>query len=152
MNHECIAGITACVDYLAELGRRIDPANASRRARLLTAWKVIQRHERILVESLIAGLLQIPGLTLYGISDPELFDARCPTVAIRIAGHTPLQLSTELGRQGFFTWDGNYYALNLTEHLDVEKDGGFLRIGIAHYNTPEEVDRFLRTLQEITQR
>ena len=105
---------------------------------------MIQSHERILVERLIAGLLQMPGLTLYGISDSEQFDTRCPTVAIRIAGHTPLQLATELGRQGFFTWDGNYYALNLTEHFDVEKDGGFLRIGLAHYNTAEEGDRFLR--------
>jgi selenocysteine lyase/cysteine desulfurase len=94
----------------------------------------------------------MPGLTLYGISDPERFDARCPTVAIRIAGHTPLQLATELGRRGFFTWDGNYYALNLTEHFDVEKDGGFLRIGLAHYNTAEEVDRFLRVLREINER
>ena len=54
--------------------------------------------------------------------------------------------------RGFFTWDGNYYALNLTEHFDVEKDGGFLRIGLAHYNTAEEVDRFLRALREITSR
>ncbi len=41
----------------------------------------------------------------------------CPTVALRIGNHTPLQLATELGRRGFFTWDGNYYALNLTEYL-----------------------------------
>ena len=60
-------------------------------------------------------------------------------------------MATELGRRGFFTWDGNYYALNLTEHLDVEKDGGFLRIGLAHYNTAEEVERFLAALQEIAQ-
>src|SRR6201994_3716538 len=65
LNHECIAGITACVDYLADLGSRIDPANTNRRASLLIAWKMIQRYERQLVESLIAGLLQIPGLTLY---------------------------------------------------------------------------------------
>jgi cysteine desulfurase family protein (TIGR01976 family) len=155
LNHECIAGITACVDYLADLGRRIDPSTdqtlSGRRAALLTAFTAIQRHERILVERLIAGLLQIPGLKFYGITDPERFDARCPTVAVRIAGHTPLRLATELGRRGFFTWDGNYYALNLTEHLDVEKDGGFLRIGLAHYNTAEEVDRFLRALREISQ-
>jgi selenocysteine lyase/cysteine desulfurase len=56
-----------------------------------------------------------------------------------------------LGRRGFFTWDGNYYALNLTEHLDLERDGGFLRIGLAHYNTLEEVDRFLAALREIAQ-
>ncbi len=151
MNHECIAGITACVDYLADLGRHIDPSASARRIALLTAWKAIQKHERILVESLISGLLQIPGLKFYGISDPARSGERCPTVAVRIAGHTPLQLATELGRRGFFTWDGNYYALNLTEHLDVEKDGGFLRIGLAHYNTAEEVDRFLAALREIAQ-
>src|SRR5580698_9280803 len=149
LNDEGIAGITACVDYLADLGRHIDPSASARRIALLTASKAIQKHERTLVESLISGLLQIPGLKLYGISDPERFDERCPTVAVRIAGHTPLQLATELGRRGFFTWDGNYYALNLTEHLDVEKDGGFLRIGLAHYNTAEEVDRFLKALGEL---
>jgi cysteine desulfurase family protein (TIGR01976 family) len=149
LNHECIAGITACVDYLADLGRHIDPSLAARRAALLAAWKAIQNHERVLVESLISGLLQIPGLKLYGISEPERFAERCPTVAVRIAGHTPMELSTELGKRGFFTWEGNYYALNLTEHLDVEKDGGFLRIGLAHYNTAEEVDRFLTALREI---
>jgi cysteine desulfurase family protein (TIGR01976 family) len=151
LNHECIAGITACVDYLADQGRRIDPSVSKRRAALLAAWQVIQKHERFLMEILISGLLKIPGLKLYGISDPARFGDRCPTAAVRIAGHTPLELATELGRRGFFTWDGNYYALNLTEHLDVEKDGGFLRIGLAHYNTAAEVDRFLAALREMTQ-
>ena len=68
---------------------------------------------------------------------------------MRIAGHTPLELATRLGERGIFTWDGNYYALNLTERLDVEKDGGFLRIGLAHYNTAAEVERLLQALREI---
>jgi selenocysteine lyase/cysteine desulfurase len=101
------------------------------------------------MKSLIRGLLSIPGLKLYGVSDPERFDQRCPTIAVRIKGHTPLELATRLGERGFFTWDGNYYALNLTERLDVEKDGGFLRIGLAHYNTAEEVERLLAALREI---
>ena len=80
---------------------------------------------------------------------PARFAERCPTIALRTQGHTPLELATRLGDQGFFTWDGNYYALNLTEQLDVEKDGGFLRIGLFHYNTVEEVDRLLAALREI---
>jgi len=62
---------------------------------------------------------------------------------------TPLALANKLGEQGFFTWDGNYYALNLTERLDVEKSGGFLRIGLVHYNTVEEVDRLLAALTQL---
>jgi len=152
LNHECIAGITACVDYLADLGRRADPSASTRRSALLAAYKAIQQHERELMERLISGLLVIPGLKLYGIHNPQRFNQRCPTVAVRIAGWTPLQLATKLGERGFFTWDGNYYALNLTERLDVEKDGGFLRIGLAHYNTTEEVERFLAALREIVSR
>jgi cysteine desulfurase family protein (TIGR01976 family) len=149
LNHECIAGITACIDYLADLGRHVNPSVSTRRAALLAAYRAIQKHERGLMERLIRGLLVFPGLKLYGISDPKRFDERCPTVAVRIAGHTPLQLATKLGERGFFTWDGNYYALNLTERLGVEKDGGFLRIGLAHYNTAEELERLLAALREL---
>jgi cysteine desulfurase family protein (TIGR01976 family) len=168
LNHECIAGIKACVDYWEELGRhvetglapsqtlqdaRLEPAITTRRAAILAAHQAIHEHERKMTGKMIAGLLAIPGLKLYGISDPRRFDSRleerCPTFAVRIEGHTPLQLATKLGERGFFTWDGNYYALNLTEQLDVERLGGFLRIGLVHYNTMEEVDRLLRALREI---
>jgi cysteine desulfurase family protein (TIGR01976 family) len=149
LNHECIAGITACVDYLADLGRHGNPSSSSRRTALLAAFEAIQKYERGLMTSMIRGLLNIPGLKLYGIADPEQFGRRCPTLSVRSKNHTPLELAGKLGERGFFTWDGNYYALNLTERLDVEKDGGFLRIGIAHYNTAEEVERFLETLQHI---
>jgi cysteine desulfurase family protein (TIGR01976 family) len=148
LNHECIAGIGACVDYIADLGRHANPAVANRRAAVLAAFEAIQEHERGLMEILIRGLLAIPGLRLYGISEKARFDHRCPTIAVRIAGQTPLELATKLGDRGIFTWDGNYYALNLTERLDVEKDGGFLRIGLAHYNTEEEVERLLAVMRE----
>src|SRR5256885_2034737 len=149
LNHECIAGITGCVDYLADLGRRVDPSASTRRAALLAAYDAIQKHERNLAKKLIRGLAALPGLTIFGITDLRRFDQRCPTIAVRIAGHTPLELATALGERGFFTWDGNYYALNLTERLDLEKDGGFLRIGLVHYNTSEEIDRLISTLREI---
>jgi cysteine desulfurase family protein (TIGR01976 family) len=149
MNHECIAGITACVEYLADLGRTALPATATRREALMGAYAAIQQHERALFEQMFRGLKTISGLRVYGIADPQRFEQRCPTVAVRISGHTPRELSEKLGQRGFFTWDGNYYAIGLTERLDVEKDGGFLRIGLAHYNTAEEVERFLAALREI---
>ncbi|HKM84642.1 MAG TPA: cysteine desulfurase-like protein [Terriglobales bacterium] len=149
LNHECIAGIKACVDYWEELGQRAQPAVTTRRAAILAAHEAIHQHERRMTEKIIAGLLAIPGLKLYGISDPRRFDNRCATVVVRIEGHTPLELATKLGERGFFTWDGNYYALNLTEQLDVERRGGFLRIGLVHYNTMEEVEKLLAALREI---
>jgi len=149
LNHECIAGITACVDYIAEVGRGLKPSVNSRRAAILAAYEEFVRYERALCERLLHGLRGLAGVKVYGITDPVRMAERCPTIALRAPGHTPLELATKLGDRGFFTWDGNYYALNLTEQLDVEKDGGFLRIGLFHYNTVEEVDRLLAALREI---
>jgi len=166
LNHECIAGITACVEYLADLGRtaesrapldgqprRLSPHGSDRRAAIEAAYRAIHEHERTLTTHLISGINKIPALKIYGITDPARFDERCGTLAVRVknqtADTTPLALATKLGDRGIFTWDGNYYALNLTEQLDVEKSGGFLRIGLVHYNTVEEVDRLLAALGEI---
>ena len=149
-NHEGLAGVRAAVDYLAELGRLYSPAATTGRAALVAAYEAIRRYERSLIQPLIAGLLEIPGLTFYGIRDPARFDRRTPTVAIRLAGHTPRELADFLGTRGIFTWDGNYYALNLTERLGVESSGGMLRIGLVHYNTAEEVEWLLGALRELT--
>jgi cysteine desulfurase family protein (TIGR01976 family) len=176
LNHEGIAGIAACVDYLADLGHGLmngttnarmphpsrfskggsDAAGTSgvtRRAAIESAYQAIHEHERALTARLISGLKQIPAIKIYGIADPARFNERCGTLAVRAvnqtADTTPLALATKLGDRGIFTWDGNYYALNLTEKLDVEKSGGFLRIGLVHYNTVEEVDRLLAALDEI---
>lgn len=149
LNHECIAGIEACVEYIADLGRRARPEFTTRRAAIEGAYRAIHEHERVLLERTITGLKTIPRLKIYGITDPARFNDRCSTFAVRVEGQTPLELATKLGERGIFTWDGNYYALNLTEHLDVERSGGFLRIGLVHYNTVEEVDRLLAALHEI---
>jgi cysteine desulfurase family protein (TIGR01976 family) len=165
LNHECIAGITACVNYIADIGRGYvgtaapgcpssaarPAATTERRAAIEAAYAAIHEHERALLKRMMTGLKKIPGLKIYGITDPGRFHERCATLAVRIANHTPLELSTKLGDRGIFTWDGNYYALNLTEHLDVEKSGGFLRIGLVHYNTLDEVDRLLAALREIVE-
>ena len=149
LNHECIAGIKACIDYWEELGRRAKPAVSTRRSAILAAYEAIHEHEQRMTRKMIEGLLAIPGLKLYGITNPQQFDRRCATFVVRIEGRTPLELATKLGQRGFFTWDGNYYAMNLTEQLGVEQLGGFLRIGLVHYNTMEEVERLLIALREI---
>ncbi|MHB8500940.1 MAG: cysteine desulfurase-like protein [Candidatus Acidiferrales bacterium] len=147
--HELIAGIGAAVDYLADLGRRCDLSAKDRRSALLAAYSATRQHEMALLSRLIEGLLAIPGLQFFGISDPNHFHERCSTVSLRLANHTPTEVATFLGERGIFTWDGNYYALNLTERLGVEASGGLLRIGLVHYNTMEEVDRLLAALKEI---
>jgi cysteine desulfurase family protein (TIGR01976 family) len=148
-SHEGMAGVTAAVEYLAELGRRHTPEAQDQRTALLAAYDALRVYERKLLARLVPALLDIPGLTFYGITDPARFHQRVPTVAVRIAGRSPCELAAYLGERGIFTWDGNYYALNLSERLGVESSGGMLRIGLVHYNTAEEVDRLLAALREL---
>lgn len=154
-SHEAMAGVVAAVEYLAELGQQVlhsqhgAAPSPDRRQHLLAAMDAIKTYERSLSEHLVAGLLDILGLTFYGIREPERFGQRTPTVAIRVRGYTPRQLAELLGEQGIFVWDGNYYALNLSERLGVEEDGGMVRIGLVHYNTAEEIDRLLAALRQI---
>ena len=145
---ELIAGIAAAVDYLAELGRRCDPGVKDRRSALAAAYRATRQHEMALLSRLVEGLVAIPGLQFFGIRDPQRFAERCSTVSIRLANHSPAEIAAFLGERGIFTWDGNYYALNLTERLGVESKGGLLRIGLVHYNTGDEVQRLLAALNE----
>lgn len=152
LSHENIAGVLAAVEYLADLGRHCEALASSRRAALLAAYGAIRDHERGLMQPLISGLLAIPGLKLYGITDPARFGERTPTVAVRLGGHTPIELARKLGERGIFTWDGHYFALDLARRLDVESSGGWLRIGLVHYNTAEEVARVVEELRNIAAR
>ena len=147
---ELIAGIGAAVDYIAEVGRHSDPNATDRRSALIAAYRVTRRHEMSMLSKLIPGLLAIPGLHFYGISDPHRFNDRCSTVSVRIGDHHPTDIAKFLGDRGIFTWDGNYYAMKLAERLGVEDKGGFLRIGLVHYNTNEEVESLLAALGEFT--
>jgi len=116
---------------------------------LKTAMAAIRAYERPLAERLVSGLASIPGVTLYGITDPACFDQRVPTVSFTLNGYTPRQVAERLGQEGIFVWDGNYYALAVTERLGVEESGGMVRVGIAHYNTAAEVDRLLAVVTDL---
>jgi cysteine desulfurase family protein (TIGR01976 family) len=148
--HELIAGVGAAVEYIASVGRRSDSTAQSRREALAAAYRTTVAYERQLLTSLIEGLQTVPGLRIFGITDPQRFEERCSTISLRIDDHHPKAIAEFLAERGIFTWDGNYYALNLSERLGVEQNGGMLRIGLVHYNTIEEVERLVGALHDFT--
>jgi cysteine desulfurase family protein (TIGR01976 family) len=155
-NHEGMAAAIEAVEYLAEIGRsaasRADPPTATvatRRRHVHEAMATIATYERTISERLIGGLLAIPGVTVWGITDPARMAERTPTVSLTVAGWSPADLAAELGRRGIFTWDGDFYAVNLVERLGLAESGGLLRVGFVHYNTYAEVDLLLDDLREL---
>jgi cysteine desulfurase family protein (TIGR01976 family) len=153
-NHEGINGITAAINYLAAVGNKYGTQFADdlaryngRRKALKQAMQAIALYERSMFTYLMDQIWHIPGITIYGITNPNEFAERCPTLAFIRKGYTPQEIAYYLGKQGIFVWDGNYYALNVTERLGVEEFGGMVRVGLAHYNTRSEIDRFVAALK-----
>jgi selenocysteine lyase/cysteine desulfurase len=149
-NHEGLAGVRAAVDYLAWVGKEFGGPFAEqvesytgRRRTLKAAMLATQDYERTLSKLLLKGLKEIAKVTLAGIIDIEHLEARTPTVVFNIEGQSPLQVATALGKAGIYVWDGNYYALEVMQSLGREEHGGMVRVGAAHYNTHEEINRFL---------
>ena len=148
-NFASLCGSRAAVDYLADLGRTLaNDGSLQRRQALQIAYEAITIYEDQLCLRLLDGLAAIEDLKVHGITDINQLEDRVPTISITHPKLSASQIAFELGERGIFVWDGNYYALELTEQLNLEPEG-MVRLGLVHYNTLEEVDRLLDALQEI---
>ena len=155
-NHEGLAGATAAVDYLADLGRRNNgagiqslPGRSGRRLALKQAMSTIAGYERSLFGHLLDGLSTIPDLNIYGITDRNRLAERTPTAAVRMAGRTPDELSARLSDHGIAAYAGHFYAVSVIERLGLAGKGGVLRLGLSHYNTTDEVDKLVSILADL---
>ena len=150
-NHEGMAGVTAAIDYLAGLG--VDygrsASTESRREKLVAAWAVIGAYEQMLTERLVNGLLSVPGVRVYGLTEREDLDRRVATVSLRKEGTTPEQLARALAQENIFAWNGDFYAQSLRERMGAGEGGGWLRLGLVHYNTVAEIERCLGVLEGV---
>ena len=144
-NHEGLAGVVAAVGYLASLAG----PEGSRRERLVRTMTEIRAYEASLTQRLLHGLAARPRFQVWGLTEPDRLGERTPTVALTARDHSPHEMAEHLAEREIHVWNGNFYALNLTECLGVEDHGGLLRLGLVHYNTAEEVDRLLAALDEL---
>ncbi len=145
--HESMAGTLAAIEHLEWLGIHIAGMKISRREALSVAFTAIEDYESDLCWKMIVGLEEI-GVKIWGITDFSMKQRRAPTVSFTHHSMSAEEIGSALAENGVFTWAGNFYALELSEALGLEPEGA-LRVGILHYNTAEEVDRFLEVLSEI---
>jgi selenocysteine lyase/cysteine desulfurase len=158
-NHEGIASLVPAVNYLAQLPRPSDlklldqgnrlPQQSSRSWQIHCGLAILQAYEAHLAARLLQALAERPRFQVWGITDPNRLDQRVPTVSITMEDRSPEEMAQHLAARQIYAWHGNMYAIGLTERLGLEERGGFLRIGIVHYNTAEEIDRLVKALDEL---
>jgi cysteine desulfurase family protein (TIGR01976 family) len=146
-NHEGLAGLIAAIDYLAGLATTSD---AGRRDRLSGGYEAIAAHEGMLADRFLSGLERLPSVRLWGIAGRDRVGERTPTFAIRVGDEHPAETAKALGARGIFVWDGDYYAREIMIRLGLLDTGGAVRIGFCHYHSPDDVDRVLDALGELS--
>jgi len=155
-SHEGAAGVWATVEYFANIGKEMAQDYHERnqhldgRSRdLHAAMDYLFDFEAGLAEHLIKGLQQMPGVRIQGISDPSAMRRRVPTVSFTVEGDSPDRIARALGAENIFVWSGHNYALEAANALGILESGGVIRVGPVHYNTMDELDEFLVSLQAI---
>ncbi|MBO0794327.1 MAG: cysteine desulfurase-like protein [Ktedonobacteraceae bacterium] len=152
---EALAGTLGVMEYFTWLGESAGSEFAptycerysGRRLLLKQGMAAIEAYELGLNEALLARLSSLANARVLGITDPQRMHERVPTFSITVPRYTPRELAAMLNKADIYTWDGNFYALELSEYLGLEEQGGMLRIGLVHYNTVDEVERLIAALE-----
>ncbi len=154
-NHECLAGVAATVEYLADIGKVYGghliqnyetEGYSHRRAVLKASMHVIRESEADLALYFLERIKRVDGITLYGITDTDMIDSRVPTFAFTWDKLSPRKTAEYLADRGICCWSGNYYALRLMNQFGLEASGGAVRVGLGHLNTHEEIDYLISCL------
>jgi cysteine desulfurase family protein (TIGR01976 family) len=158
-NHEGIAGVLGAIEYFQWVGNQfgnevaeglVGKGYKDRVLDLKKAMAVIHAYEFNLSHALLTALQSVPDLTIYGLTDEHRLDERVATYSFTLKDLPPRQIAERLAQENIYVWDGNYYAINVTERLGLEHKGGMVRVGATHYNTLDEVERLKNALMKIS--
>ncbi len=155
-SHEGMAGTTAAVNYFAWIGReyaetyQIENKYKNERTKFVhAALDYLFEYEKLLTIDLIEGLQNIKNVQVQGITEKNALDRRLPTVSFSVSGLSPSLIAEGLAKENIFVWSGHSYALEVVKSLNLLDKGGVLRTGPVHYNTINEVHKFLEILDKL---
>ena len=140
-NQEGMVGAAAAVDFLASLA-----SGSTRRERLSQGFEEMHRRNSILIQKLWTALKSLDGVRVYG---PPPDKPRTPTVSFTIDNVRSGDAAKRLSEKGLFLSHGDFYAATVITRLGLEPEG-LLRAGCACYTTPEEVDRLIEAVRELS--
>ena len=149
--YENVAGMNAAVAYLEELGRNLvaDSLSASSRERLVAAMEAIRVYEATLSAEILRSLAKLEDVTVYGIREPSQLTQRVPTICFNLNGVPPARVATSCAENGIGVRDGNMYSPRLLRRMGIPSESGAVRASLVHYNTVEEIAKFIEVLRRI---
>jgi len=121
-------GLGVAVDYLEGIG-----------------MEEISAHEKMLTNKMLKGLMEIEGVEVYG---PKEAKDRAGLASFNISGLDPHEVALMLDEASdIMVRSGHHCCIPLMKHLGLDK--GTVRASLYLYNTEEEIEKFLSTIEEI---
>ncbi|KJE97387.1 cysteine desulfurase [Capsaspora owczarzaki ATCC 30864] len=169
-SHEGCAGLLGLIPYLKFLAKTAQckkvegPRGGWRdttldisRAEIVAAFQLMTHIERHLTRHLLKGLARLAerGLVVIGpavdLASDAAVDARIPTVAFvsTVPNCWPSIIVRACHEKKVAIRSGHMYSWRMCEALDIDRSLGVCRVSLSHYNTTEEVDRFLAVLEKV---
>jgi len=126
--YELLAGFSATIAYLESLG----------------GMRVLRDYERELGRRFMETVPE--SVTIYGLPTME---GRVPTFLLNVEGVPAADVATTMAERGYGVWaHDTWYSLGLRDRLPYPQDA--VRVGFIHYNTVDEVDGFVRELENLS--
>ncbi len=124
-------GLGAAVDYLTRVG-----------------VENIHHHEQSLTKKLLEGLQEIEGVKVYGPGTGSGRQARGGVVSFAVEGLLPHEVALMLDQaSNICVRSGHHCCIPLMKHLGLKY--GTVRASLYLYNTEEEIEKLLATLEQI---
>jgi len=76
-------------------------------------------------------------------------EGRVPTISFKVDGRDSGELAKAIDPYKVAVRFGDFHARRLAEALDLTANGGVVRVSMAHYNSPAEVDKLIAALDEV---
>ena len=127
-SHELLAGFSATIAYFDSIG----------------GMPTIAAYEHELGQHFLDSLPD--SVTVYGLQSME---GRVATFLLNVDGIPAADVAAQMAGRGFGVWaNDNWYSLGLREELPYPQDA--VRVGLIHYNTADEIERFCAELESLT--
>ena len=147
------AVITEIINYVADLGKKAFPGEMDRRKLFEAGMQRIADHERGLLEMMLEGTGDVPGLRhIPGVivqMDGKDLMTRDLILGVEFEHLTCQQAVAEYEKRGVITFERaltSMYSKRMVEAFDSK---GMVRLSPLHVNTPAEIRQFLQVTQEL---
>lgn len=96
---------------------------------------------------LLRYLRERPDVRIFGPHDDG--ETRVGTISFRLEGLSAAEATRRIQARGFAIRHGHMYSYRLCKTLGIEPEDGVVRVSLVHYNTPQEMERLIETLDHV---